>query len=533
MSGLTGTGALVRLALRRDRVMLPVWIVVFVLTAASSASATRGLYPTVESRVQAAGSMNGTPSLVGLYGKVYDPTSLGALAMWKLSGFGAALVALLAIITVVRHTRGEEENGRLELVGSTVVGRQATLTAAMLVALGLNLLLALLTAASLSAAGLPAAGSIAFGLAWGATGLAFSGVAAVAAQLAENARSAISLSAALLAVTYVLRAIGDTARPGGPTWASWLSPIGWEQQTRAFARERWWVLLLLVGFAVVTTGAGYAFATRRDLGTGLLPDRPGPAGGGRLLGSPLGLAWRLQRGTLYGWLIAFALLGLVLGNIATNLGSLLDNPQVQEFVRKLGGQTGLTDAFLATELGFCGVFASAYGIQAAIRLRSEEEARRAEPLLATAVGRIPWVLSHLVVAFGGTALLLIVGGTTAGISYALSSGDGNQVGRVLAAAAVQLPAAWVLTGIVVAVFGLAPRAVVAGWVALVAFLLLGELGPILSLNHWVMDLSPFTHTPQLPGMPFLVEPLLWLMLVAVTLLGVGLAGARRRDISSG
>lgn len=533
MSGFTGTGALVRLALRRDRVMLPAWVGVFVLMTASSASATRELYPTVEARVQAAGGMNGTPALVALYGKVYDPTSLGALAMWKLSGFGAALVALLAIIIVVRHTRGEEEHGRLELIGSAVVGRQATLTAAMLLASGMNLLLALLTAASLSAAGLPTAGSIAFGLAWGATGLAFAGVAAVTAQLTGSARSAISLSAAALAVTYVLRAIGDTAGPGGPTWASWLSPIGWEQQTRAFAHERWWVLLLLVGLAVVTTGAGYLFASRRDLGAGLLPDRLGPATGGRLLGSPFGLAWRLQRGTLYGWLIAFALLGLVLGNIATNLGSMLGSPQAQEFIRKLGGQTGLTDAFLAAELGFCGVFAAAYGIQAATRMRTEEEALRAEPLLATAVGRLPWVLSHLVVALGGAALLLIAGGTTAGVTYAVASGDAGQVGRVLAGAAVQIPAAWVLTGIVMAVFGLVPRAVVAGWVVLLAFLLIGELGPILGLNHWVMDLSAFTHTPQLPGTQFRAEPLLWLLLVAVTLLGLGLFGARRRDLGSG
>jgi ABC-2 type transport system permease protein len=501
--------------------------------AGSSASATVELYPTVESRIQAAGGMNGTPSLVALYGKVYDPASLGALAMWKLSGFGAALVAILAIITVIRHTRGEEENGRLELVGSTVVGRHATLTAAMLLALAMNLTLALLTAVTLTAAGLPAAGSVAFGLAWGATGLAFSGVAAVAAQLSESARSAISLSAALLAVTYALRAIGDTARPGGPTWASWLSPIGWEQQTRAFAQERWWVLLLLVGFAAVTTAGGYLLAGRRDLGAGLLPDRPGPAQGGRLLGSPLGLAWRLQRGTLYGWLVGFVLLGFVVGNIATNLGSMLDSPQAQDLIRRLGGQTGLTDAFLAAELGFSGVFASAYGIQAAARLRAEEEARRAEPLLACGVGRITWVLSHLLVALGGTLLLLVAAGVSAGVSYASSTDDVGQVGRVVAAALVQVPAAWVLTGIVVALFGLAPRAVVAGWAALVAFLLIGELGPLLELDPRVMNLSPFAHAPRLPGTPWRPGPLLWLLLVAGALVGAGLVGSRRRDIGSG
>ncbi|HET9656382.1 MAG TPA: ABC transporter permease [Kineosporiaceae bacterium] len=530
---LTGTGSLVRLALRRDRILMPVWVSVFVVMASSSAAATMDLYPTVGSRVQAAAGLNSTPSLVAMYGKVYDPASLGAVATWKLSGFGAALVAVLAVILVVRHTRAEEESGRLELVGSGVVGRHATLTAALLEALAMNLLVALLTAGALSAVGLPAAGSLAFGLAWGATGLAFSGVAAAAAQVAQSARSAIGMSCALLGATYLLRALGDTADPGGPTWASWLSPIGWEQKTQAFAHERWWVLLLFVLFAAGTTGAAYVLAARRDLGAGLLPDRLGPRTAGPGLVSPLGLAWRLHRGVTAAWLIGFVVLGAVLGSIATNLGSMINSPQAQDFIRRLGGQNGLTDAFLAAEMAFSAVFASAYGVQAALRLRAEEDGRRAEPLLATGIGRIRWAASHLVIALFGSAALLLTGAAVAGASYASSTGEGRQFWRVLAAGLVQIPSVWVVIGLVTALFGWAPRAGAGGWVALVAFLLLGELGPLLRLNHWLMDLSPFAHTPRLPGPVFHPAPLLWLLLVAFVLLAAGLTGARRRDLASG
>src|SRR5437867_2764366 len=116
MTAFAGTGALARLALRRDRVLLPVWLAVFVGIAGSSASATIDLYPTEASRVQAAEAVNRTQSLVALYGRVYDPTSLGALALVKLGGLGAVFVAVLAIVVTVRHTRAEEETGRLELV---------------------------------------------------------------------------------------------------------------------------------------------------------------------------------------------------------------------------------------------------------------------------------------------------------------------------------------------------------------------------------------------------------------------------------
>src|SRR5262249_35526675 len=190
VNGLLGTGPLVRLAIRRDRVLLPAWIAVFVLVAASSAAATLGLFPTVESRVQAASAHNNTTALVALYGRVYDPTSLGSVGMVKMGGLGAVLVAVLAMILVVRHTRGEEESGRLELVGATVVGRYAPLAAALVVTAGANFLLGLLTAAGLILGGLPAAGSLAFGLAWAGVGIAFAAIAAVTAQLAGTARGA-------------------------------------------------------------------------------------------------------------------------------------------------------------------------------------------------------------------------------------------------------------------------------------------------------------------------------------------------------
>lgn len=144
MSGFVGTGVLVRLVLRRDRIRLPVGLAVFVVMAASAAAATAGLYPTPAARVQAADSFNHAQSLVALYGRVYDPTSIGALAMVKLGGIGAVFVAVLAILLVVRHTRADEEAGRLELVGATAVGRQAPLTAALLAAVGTNLALGVL-----------------------------------------------------------------------------------------------------------------------------------------------------------------------------------------------------------------------------------------------------------------------------------------------------------------------------------------------------------------------------------------------------
>jgi ABC-2 type transport system permease protein len=525
-----GTGSLVRLALRRDRIMLAVWVLAFVITAAGSAGATVGLYDTQAALEQAGAAVNNTPSLVALYGLIYDPTSLGAVAMFKLGAFGGAIVAVFAILVVIRHTRAEEEAGRLELVGSAIVGRHAPLAAALVVAVGACLGLGLLTALGLIGSGLPAAGSLAFGLAWAGIGIAFAGVAAVAAQVTSSARAAIAMAMAFLGVVYVLRAVGDTTDGGATSWLRWLSPIGWGQQVRAFAGDRWWLLALPVLFFVAMSAVAYGLVVRRDHGAGLLPDRLGPADAARTLSGPYGLAWRLQQGQFIGWLVAFTLLGLVFGNIATSVSGFTDSPAAKEMIQKLGGVQVLTDAFMSTELGFMAVILSVYGIQVVLRLRSEESELRAEPVLATGVSRYSWASSHIVIALLGTTTIITAAGLAAGLSYAAQTGHSSDFGRVLLAALVRLPAVWVLAGIAAAAFGLAPRATVVAWAALVAFLLLGELGPLFELPQSVMNLSPYAHVPRLPGGSLTATPLVALALLAAVLVVGGLVGFRRRDV---
>jgi ABC-2 type transport system permease protein len=527
---LTGTLPLVRLALRRDRIIMPLWVALFVLVATGSAGAVEGLYPDAAALQAAGASINGTPSLVALYGRVYDETSLGAVAMWKMAGTGAILVAILAIMLMVRHTRADEESGRSELVGAGVVGRFAPLTAAFVVVGGMNVGLGLLTAAGLASAGLPSSGSVAFGMAWAMTGISFAAVAAVSAQVPNGARAATGLAVTALGATYLLRAVGDSASADGPRWLSWLSPIGWGQQVRPFAGNRWGVLLVPVAFALLATALAYLLVSRRDVGSGMVGDRPGRPTAAQSLRTPLALAFRLQRGSVVAWTLGFAVLAFVLGSIASQVGDLLNTPGAQQMIARLGGQDALVDAYLATSMGVIGIVASVFGVQSVLRLRGEETALRAEHLLATATTRRQWAASHLTVAVLGVVWLLVVAGLVAGLAHARATGDAGQVWRLLGGALVQLPAALVLVGFTIAAYGLSPRLAAAGWGAVAVFLLIAEVGPLFELSHWVMDLSPFTHTPKLPGPSFSAVPLIWLAALAVGLVAVGIERFRRRDL---
>lgn len=529
MSGdLEGTGALIRLALRRDRWLLPAWVLGFAAITASSVSATAGLYPDEAARIEAATTINATAALVALYGPVYDPASLGAISLIKMTAFGAALVAILMIAVVVRHTRSEEEAGRLELVGAGAVGRAAPLAATLITAAGASAALGACTVVALVAAGLPVRGALAFGAGWAATGMCFAAVAGVAAQVTTGGRAATGLGLIGVGVAYALRAVGDLAE-AGPGWASWLSPIGWNQQIRAFAGERWGILALPLLATAVLVPVAFALRGRRDLGAGLWGDRPGPAGG--RLGTPLGLAWRLERPALLAWTAGLAALGGVLGSVAHNVAGLLDSAGMAAILEQLGGKQGLTDAFLAAEMGLLGTIVAAYGISAAGRLRGQETAGHAEALLATAAGRNRSAAGVWLVALAGVAWLLLVAGVAVGVGHALATGDASQVVRVAIAGAARIPGAWVLVGLVVATWGLWPRGASAVWGAYVAFIVVGEFGTLWGVPQVLMDVSPFVHSPILPGPAPDLSGLFWLTALSALLIAAGTAAFRRRDLA--
>jgi ABC-2 type transport system permease protein len=527
-----GFGSVARLALRRDRIRLAVWTLIAVAIVGASASSIKGLYPTEAARQQYATTVGSSPSSRVLGGPGYGVTTLGGITVNESATLILVLIALFNSMLVVRHTRKEEETGRAELLASTVLGRHARLTAALTIAAGTDLVVGAGIAAVLIVSGLPLAGSLAYGASVAAVGLFFAAVGAVAAQWTEHARWANSSAIAVLGVAFGLRAVGDATTSGGLRNLSWASPLGWAQQIRAYDGERWWVLAMLIGAAVLLAAAAAGLSRRRDVGAGLLQTRLGPAQAGPRLAGPWGLAWRLQRGGLITWAVGMALAGAVFGTIADTAAAAVGrNSEAAKVLARLGGQGAIVDSYLSWFLGTAGVAASVFAVLAITRLRAEESEVHTDPVLATAVTRTRWMGGHVLWAGLGMTALMLITGFSAGLTHGLGEGRvAHDLGQELAGAVVQLPAAAVLAGIGIALFGLAPRLGAVVWVFVVGSLLLGRLGDLLRLDQKVMDVSPFSHVPRLPGGVFTAEPLLWLTGVAVALTVVGFAAFQRRDV---
>jgi len=534
MKSFAGTGRLFRLALRRDRIVAAVWILGLFLYAYSQAASIIGLYPTqadLDRLARTAEGIGANPAVVALQGPAYDPSTYGGATAWQLVTPWVFLIGLMSLLLVTRHTRQEEETGRAELVSAGAVGRYAWLAATLLYVLAVNAVLVAITALVFIAMGLPAAGSVALVVDCGLNGLVFAGVAAITVQVTQYARPANGMAFAVLGVAFLLRAIGDSAAQ--LSWLSWLSPIGWAERFRPFAGEQWWVLLLAVAVILILLVAASALLVRRDVGAGVLPARPGRPIAPPGLRSPLALAWRLQRGALLGWTIGSAIAGLSFGAIAQDMvQAAAQDPETAKMLARLGGSGSITDIYLAAILSWLGMLAAGYAVQSTLRLHAEETELRAEQVLATAVSRIRWAGSHLLVVALGSAVVLAIGGLVAGLAHGLRAGDlAGELPRVLGGALVQLPAVWVMAAVGAALFGLVPRLVVGGtWAALAVVLFITTFGDFLRLGRWALDLSPFVHLPRVPAATFTATPLAWLLATAGVLVAAGLAGFRRRDL---
>lgn len=527
---LTGLGRLVRLIVRRDRVRLLVWVLAIVGVVLVSAGSLPPLYPDRKAQLQYVELASGNPALLafGGPGSGFDDPNIGVILVNEVQLWGGMTVAVMAVFLLTRHTRAEEDDDRADVIRSGVVGRHAPLAAAALVVTLAILVVTLACAVGFIALGYATVGSLSLAASLAAMGLVFVGVTAVAAQVTSSARATLGASTAVLGAMFLLRAIGDA----GTGWPRWLSPLGWAQSGRAFAGERWWPLLLCVALTGGLVVVAHRLSSRRDLGSGLIASRPGPDRASRWLTHPVGLAVRLQRGALIGWTLGLLLFGALYGSIGDQIGAFIeDNPVYADLVAQLQG-ADLTDSFFATALAMLALLASGFAVSAALHLRTEENAGRADSLLAGPLSRTRWAASYLGVAIVGSTVIVLAGGLGTGAAYALVASDAAEVPRMAGASLVTVPGVLVFVGIAMALFGLAPRAALAAWAALAVVFVISFFGELLRLPQWARDLSPFTHLPALPAEPLQWGPVLAVLGLAAALMAAGIWGLNRRDIAA-
>jgi ABC-2 type transport system permease protein len=527
--GLAGTPTLLSAALRQDRRRLAIWVASLGGLTVYAAVALGTVYPTAADR-QARAAVIDTPAGTMLSGPGYGTAdySLGAMIANELALSVMVAAAVMSVLLVVRHTRAEEDDGRAELLLAGAVGRSAPLTTALLLTVLADTAVGVVVTAGLVGAGLAAVDAVLLAAGIALTGMVFGAVAAVTVQLASQSRAATGAALAVLGAAVLVRGVGDVLEPGGSA-LSWLSPIAWAQQTRAFVDLRPEPLLLSLALIAALVGVAHRLAGRRDLGAGLVTPRRGPATASALLSGPAGLLARLQRGTVTGWAVGLLLLGATFGSLTDSVVDMLaGNARLAAAFATTGA--GLADSFTAASATYYGLCTAGFAVASVLRLRGEETSGRTELLLAGALDRRRLLGTGVAVTSAAAVLLLVAAGLGGGLAAAAVTGDTGAVGTQLGAALVQLPAVLVVAAVAAALVGLAPRLSALAWLLVCWALLAGLFGPLLGLPDRVLRLSPFGWVPAVPAEDVAVAPLAGLTVVAAALLVVALAGFRRRDV---
>lgn len=527
--GAAGTFALFRLALRRDRVRLLLWWSSFGVFVGYIGGSQQAVAST-QAELRAVTSFFSVP-----IGRLFTGPSFGmdSPTYERLFAAGFApylyvLAAIMSLLLVVRHTRAEEEHGRTEMVRAGVVGRRAPLLAALLLALLANVGAGVVVAGAAVGIGFATQGSILVGAGTALSGAVFAGVAAVAAQLTLTAGTAGGLAGGVVAASFVLRGLGDMLSPTGSA-LSWASPLGWAAQVAPFVLDRWWPLALSAALATLLVGTALILLAGRDLGAGLLPVRPGRPEAGAALGSPVGLAARLQLRAALGWGGAVLVLGVVDGAFTQ---ALVDASEGMPLALTLVlGPGRLTTEYLMFLGAFSAVAVVAYTVAAASKLLTEEGSGRADLVLATRVSRGAWLGSHaLVIAVTATVTMLLVGAGT-GLAAALVTGDWWGLRAAVAAHAGPLPGVLFLVGLWAALYGWRPRSLpVVGWALVTLVAVVTLFGELLTLPAFVRGLSPFEHLARLPEQEFAWLPAAVLLGAGGLLVAIGNWLFRRREI---
>jgi ABC-2 type transport system permease protein len=528
LASLTGTRPLLVVSLREDARNIAPWVGGITALSASSVLAYAWIFTDPAQREQLAATLGTNPALSLIFGPARNLLTADGFNAWRAGMLGALFAGLMAILIVVRNSRANEDSGQAELIASGVIARQSRLAVAVLMAVIASVAAGIVCFLVTIACGGGATPTLILSATFAASGLMFAGVAAVAAQLGADARTASTIAIGSLGVLFMLRGYIDAS--GSSDWGTWLTPFGWLEATRPATEANAWPLLLFLGFATVLVLGAFVLQGRRDFGQGLLAQRAGPATAG-LAGNVWGLAVKLNRGSLVSWLIGFAALGLVFGNLATSIGNLVaHNPAFRQILASGAIDAAhLTFAFLVTILEIIAIIAAVMGVQIVLRVYAEETDYRVEPLLAGSLRRVTYLASNALIALVGVAFALLVAGTTLGL-VASARDKTISTADVVWQSVVTIPAVWALVGLALAAVGAAPRLRMAAWLGIVATFGLTILGPTFKAPEWAMSFSPLHHVPNVIAPSPDWTGLAWVSAFAVVFLAVGFVGYTRRDI---
>jgi len=511
-----------------------VWGVLFGALVAYDALGYHKSFPTAAARARFARTFGNNAGLNAVIGPARRLDTVGGEVAWRMFGLLVIIGAIWGLLTATRLLRREEDAGRWELLlAGQTTRRQAAGQAAAGLAAGWVVLWAL-TAAFTAAAGasarvgFPVSGSLFYATAATASAAMFLAIGALASQLAPTRRQANGLAAAVFAVAYLIRMAADGV--AGLAWLRWASPLGWVENLHPLTGSQPLALVPIIVVTAAATAGAVILAGQRDLGAGVLARPQSARARTRLLGGPVIVAARLERGTALAWIGGLAMLALLCGVVAAAGAS--DVKAIEQAVGRLGGHQGGAVAWIGYEFVLLAALVALAAAAQISAVRGEEADGYLDNLLARPVNRGTWLAGRL----GLAALLVLAAGLACGIGGWIGVAtrhDGVSFAAMLQAGLnVAVPALFIL-GAGALLYGLIPRLAVPVLYALVLWSFVVEIfGSSLTTSHWLLDTAVLSHLGPVPASSLDWTAIAWLTGLGAIGALAGLAAFTRRDLAA-
>lgn len=520
--------------LKRDWKKILVWIAGLSLFSGGFVSAMveigkgqglAGMYETLQNPAMKA--MAGTTPIT-------DATDYTVAAMYsnEMLLFCGLFAMILAALHVVGHTRKEEDLGLQELIRSFRVGRQANSLAVLLETTLINIVAGLVTCGiilSAQADGFDLEGSLLFGLSITAAGIIGSVVALLLAQIMATSAGASGGAMAVIGLLYLLRGGTDTA----DEQLSMLNPMGWTYLTYPYTENNWLPLLYVLLFAIVMMVIAFILEGNRDMNDGYLPEREGRAHAHRALLSVPGFFYHINRGVIWAWLIAYAVLGAAYGSIYGDMQTFLDGNDLMKAMFTNSGSS-LEASFTGTIMMVMMGMAAVLPIVVVNKLYVEETRMHLGQILSTKVsrGQLYWSAIALGAISGLLGILLSAGGLGATAVSVMGKSD-LTFGDFIAAGCNYLPVVLFFVGLAALALGFVPALGKAIYGYLGFSFALSYFGKMLDLPKWFLKTSALNWPAEMPVKDFDPVPFFLILAISILMIFAGSYGYHNRDIHEG
>lgn len=505
--------------INQDRLKLGLGLLGLVYFAVFDAPLSAGIYGT-RAELLAMFETLKNPAMIVLVGPT-DATSqtvtLASFYFQEMTLFTALLFGIFGILHVITRTRAVEEEGLTELVLSFPVGKLTQPLAVLLemflfYTMSGVLITAMMTLLTKSSDGYSLTANALYGFTLALSGLIFSVIGLLFAQLFATASTARSASFALMGACYISRAVTDIS---APHWSR-LNPMSWVYLTSLGVENHWGYLglslLLMIGLVIVTLD----FQTRRDVGGSIwqASDRqPRPS---RFYRNTLGFLAKNAQGQLIIWALCLLIMGATYGSIFGDIDKFVTTNATIKAMIVENPTFNLAEQFMGLILMVLVVLAIVPVISLIGRLAKDEQLGRLD-LLLLKTSRSKLLFGTWVIALLIGSCITFLGGLGLYLAAARVMVHPIPLATVLAATAAYVPTLVLFASLTLALIAIHRQLITLAWIYLIASFIIDYLGNLMKLGKIFHQMTPFYWVPRLP-----VDQMTWSYVGVMALLSLAL-----------